>query len=914
MKYRGSEQGQRDHAGAWWCSRSRLVTEAGRHQRPRSLRPELRLLEDRRLLATFTVASTADDGGSNNTLRWAVAQANAATTASSIVIDLGSAAATIALTNGELELSNTKAATMIYDGPGQGPVTISGGSVSRVFRIDSQVTASFTGLTIANGSAQGNGGGVYNAGGANVNLQDCTIQSSAATGMGGGLDSDGTTTLTDCTISGNTSKGYGGGLENSSYSKTTAAMTLIDCTITGNSSTTGSGGVNNNGTIEATDCTLSGNTCQRSGGAISTNNGWAELSGCTISNNSASESGGGFASFGGTAASELTDCTLSGNTTAGPGGGLDDMNQTIVLTECTISNNTSQRQGGGVSIEGGAMVDLTACTISLNTTPDLGGGLYSQGTATLTDTIVADNSSGKGDDIDGSGTVSGSHNLVGTTSAGPANGQNGNIIGATAPVLSVLGSYGGQTQTMARLPGSPAIGAGTVVSGITTDQRGAPLDDPSPDIGAFQSQGFTMALVAGSTPQSTIDETAFPEPLAVTVMANNSGDPVAGGVVAFVVPSSGASALLASSDGTIGSSGVASASATANATAGSYLVTASAIGIAGSLEFSLTNNLIPFTFSGLTSPEITYGTPSVTIAGTLAYGSFVPLGETVTITLNGIARSATINTGGSFSTNFSTSNLPVSGSAYPVGFSYNSDGNFASASATAAVMVTPATPVITWHNSASIVYGTALGAAQLDATTTVSGNFTYAPKAGTVLTAGLAQTLSVTFAPTDTTDYTTAMATVTINVTKATPSITWTSPPAITFGTALSSAQLDATASVPGTFTYTPAAGTVLNVGNGRMLSVSFAPTDATDYNTAAATATVNVVKAPPVITWANPADITYGTALARSSSTRPRPWLARSHKLRYSGKCSMRGTVRRSRSPSRRPTPRITPRSPPPR
>ena len=107
------------------------------------------------------------------------------------------------MTNGQLELSNTSAAIAIYDGPGQGPVTISGGGVSRVIQIDSQVAATITGLTIANGSANGNGGGVYNAGGATLELENCTIENSSATGMGGGLDSVGTATLINCTISGN---------------------------------------------------------------------------------------------------------------------------------------------------------------------------------------------------------------------------------------------------------------------------------------------------------------------------------------------------------------------------------------------------------------------------------------------------------------------------------------------------------------------------------------------------------------------------------------------------------------------------------------------------------------------------------------------------------------------------------------
>ena len=156
------------------------------------------------------------------------------------------------------------------------------------------------------------------------------------------------------------------------------------------------------------------------------------------------------------------------------------------------------------------------------------------------------------------------------------------------------------------------------------------------------------------------------------------------------------------------------------------------------------------------------------------------------------------------------------------------------------------TPTITWANPADIVYGTSLGAAQLDATASVPGTFTYSPPAGTVLHAGSGQTLSVTFTPTDTTDYTTATATVSINVLQATPTITWANPADIVYGTPLGAAQLDATASVPGTFTYSPPAGTVLAAGNNQTLSVSFTPTDTTDYTSATATTTINVLPAPP--------------------------------------------------------------------
>jgi hypothetical protein len=78
---------------------------------------------------------------------------------------------------------------------------------------------------------------------------------------------------------------------------------------------------------------------------------------------------------------------------------------------------------------------------------------------------------------------------------------------------------------------------------------------------------------------------------------------------------------------------------------------------------------------------------------------------------------------------------------------------------------------------------------------------------------------------------------------RSTPVITWAAPAAITYGAALSSAQLDATANVSGAFAYTPAAGTVPDPGT-HTLSVTFTPTDTTDYTTATATQTLTVNRA----------------------------------------------------------------------
>jgi uncharacterized repeat protein (TIGR01451 family) len=75
-------------------------------------------------------------------------------------------------------------------------------------------------------------------------------------------------------------------------------------------------------------------------------------------------------------------------------------------------------------------------------------------------------------------------------------------------------------------------------------------------------------------------------------------------------------------------------------------------------------------------------------------------------------------------------------------------------------------PVITWSNPADIVYGTALGGTQLNATASTPGTFTYTPAAGTVLGKG-PHNLHVDFTPTDTTNFDPTSKDVSINVLSA---------------------------------------------------------------------------------------------------------------------------------------------------
>ncbi len=223
---------------------------------------------------------------------------------------------------------------------------------------------------------------------------------------------------------------------------------------------------------------------------------------------------------------------------------------------------------------------------------------------------------------------------------------------------------------------------------------------------------------------------------------------------------------------------------------------------------------------------------------------------------------ATANLSGTFVYSPTAGTILAAGSqTLTVAFTPTDTNDYSSAAANVTLQVNKGAPVITWPAPSAITYGTPLSATQLDATASVSGTFVYSPAAGTVLTAG-SQTLTVTFTPTDATDYSTAAANVILLVNKASPTITWATPSAITYGTALGATQLNATASVPGAFVYSPAAGTILTAGN-QTLTVTFTPTDSVDYASTGAAVPLVVNKATPVITWPTPASITYGTALS---------------------------------------------------
>ncbi len=473
--------------------------------------------------------------------------------------------------------------------------TISNNTASEGGGLDSSPGVEGTGATLTDCTISGNssddGGGVEN-GSDSLTMTGCTVSGNYAYLQGGGVDNynsgaSTTASLTGCTITGNntstnTNAGevgllFGGGVVNRSKSK----MTLTDCAINDNSSYS-AGGLSNDGTVTLSGCTISGNSAvgefgDGGGGLDDGRYSSATLANCTISDNTAIaavDGGGGGLRNGSTIALALTGCTISGNSGQNGGG----ISGSATLADCTLSGNSAYFGGG---IDGTATI--TDCTISGNSA-QYGGGI--SGSVKLTDTIVAGNTATSNSDINGAAT--GSSNLIGTGGSGGLSSSD-NLLDVTAPLLSPPGSYGGPTQTIALLPGSPAIGAGTGVSTVITDQRGAPRPTSGPtDIGAFQDQGYSLVVSSGSGQTATVGQ-AFAAPLAAMLTEDFVGAPVPGATISFSAPATGASATLSAGTAVTDANGLASVIAKANGSVGSYAVDAAANSVAPAASFTLTN-------------------------------------------------------------------------------------------------------------------------------------------------------------------------------------------------------------------------------------------------------------------------------------------------------------------------------------
>ena len=191
----------------------------------------------------YTVNSTSggfSGSGTSGTLPYVVflANANADSSSNGSVIEFDSSVfsspQTITL-GATLVLSETIGPEVI-DGPGAGLVTVSGGGAVSVFEVDSGVTASISGLTIANGDAP-SGGGIYNDGTLTISESSITNNQGSVYG-GGGIFNTGVLTINQSQITGNSATkifGDGGGIYN------IGILTINQSQITGNTANMGGG-------------------------------------------------------------------------------------------------------------------------------------------------------------------------------------------------------------------------------------------------------------------------------------------------------------------------------------------------------------------------------------------------------------------------------------------------------------------------------------------------------------------------------------------------------------------------------------------------------------------------------------------------------------------------------------------------
>lgn len=287
-------------------------------------------------------------------------------------------------------------------------------------------------------------------------------------------------------------------------SATSAHVTLSGVTLTHGKTYSG-GGIYNVGTLTLVSSSVSGNHAYGTGGGIDNSGGTVTINNSTVSNNGASLLTGPASAWGGgvfnSGTMYINSSTISGNGVFAfrslryayaHGGGIYNT-RAMHISNSTISGNSAS--GGTLAIgylpEGGGIWNSGALLISSSTIAGngaaIGSGIY--GGATLHNVIVANTCS--------SALYSAGYNLSSDASCklgGPGDLNN------TNPKLSTLGSYGGPTQTIPLLSGSPAIDSGdpngcTDSQGhlLTTDQRGYPRPDKEDkggcDRGAYESQG-----------------------------------------------------------------------------------------------------------------------------------------------------------------------------------------------------------------------------------------------------------------------------------------------------------------------------------------------------------------------------------------------------------------------------------------
>ena len=502
----------------------------------------------------LTVTTLADDPSApisgSTTLRDAITQANTSTDSQEVINFASGLQGTIDLTQALPALNNN----ITLNGPGASNLTVKRDSSATdfsVLTVDKGATVSVFGLTISGGDA-GNDGG-YPGGGGLDNSGTLTVSDSVfsnnTAGAGGAIfnGSGGTLVVTGSTFidNGTSVTVYGSGI----FNEIGATATVTGSTFTGNSGTgDGGGGIFNEvgGTLTVSGSIFTGNVLSGivNGGVLTVsgstftansgtggilNEGTLTVTDSTFTSNFSYNNGGGISSYG---TVTVTDSTFSGNSTSGFGGGIANVGGTLTVSGSTFTGNSANIDGlGGGIYNGGTLTvsDSTFTSNSANAYGGSGGGLWNYRTAILTNCTFTNNSAisngyaGSSGSGGGIASVAGSLTLNNTIVAGNQASVNPDFYGAYTgshnliggnPLLGSLANNGGPTQTMALLPGSPAIDAGsnalavdpTTGQPLACDQRGPGFPrilGHSVDIGAYEfsllSQTINFGPLAGQT-------------------------------------------------------------------------------------------------------------------------------------------------------------------------------------------------------------------------------------------------------------------------------------------------------------------------------------------------------------------------------------------------------------------------------
>jgi predicted outer membrane repeat protein len=300
-------------------------------------------------------------------------------------------------------------------------------------------------------------------------------------------------TLRNCVLSDNESITHGGAIYFiGALNSPTSYLRVQNCRFSGNDTGHDGGAIHGSGTLQIENSIFSDNTAFQ-GCAIFNGAGTTTVESCSLSGGVA-YNGGAICNLG---TFNLRGSTVSGNS-AQKGGGIHSSSGTFVIENSTVSGNSSSSTGGGIQASG--VLNLTNVTVAGNTAVTFGGGVYCDiVTATLVSTTVSANSALSTDGgiyNNESSPLTLANSIVAGNTAPSAPNLSGKFTGSPnlvsgEPLLAPLGDYGGPTQTMPPLPGSPAYKA-AIAPVPATDQRGFPRVE-FPELGAAEYQGTADA-------------------------------------------------------------------------------------------------------------------------------------------------------------------------------------------------------------------------------------------------------------------------------------------------------------------------------------------------------------------------------------------------------------------------------------